>query len=245
MQYRGECTMLRIAICDDEQEINNQISNMIKKYLLDSEIVCYLSGKDLLSVSQKFDIIFLDIQMEGLNGIETAKNIRKCDDNVIIIFITGIKEYVFEAFDVAAFHYLLKPIQEEKLHEVLERAEREINKRANQNKGHIVVKNKQRSFTLDIDDIIFFENALRKVVIHTETETISVYGTMSEFEKKVGDGFYRSHRGYLANMAYISEYDYENIYMNNGEKIYLTRKKYQDFVKHYMRFLRNGDVYNV
>ncbi len=98
--------MFQIAVCNDEKIIAQDIENMIKKILPKCDISKYFSGRDLLESCLKFDIIFLDIQMENMNGIETAREIRRRDIDTIIIFITGIKEYVFEAFDVAAFHYL-------------------------------------------------------------------------------------------------------------------------------------------
>ena len=215
--------MLRIAVCDDEKIISQQIENMIKKFLPKCNISKYLSGNDLLESCLKFDIIFLDIQMEN-----------------IIIFITGVKEYVFEAFDVSAFHYLLKPVNEEKLKEVVCRAVKEINKKAE--KQQLFIKTRDKSYSIDVCDILFMENEMRKIAIHTKREIIRFYGVMSKLEEKAGNSFYRCHRGYLVNMTYIAEYDNENIYLTNGDKVYLAREKYQDFVKHYMRFLRSGGV---
>lgn len=235
---------MKIAICDDELKITQQIAGMVRKCLPDCEVTCYRCGEDLLTTQKTFDLIFLDIQMDGLNGIQTAKKIRSMDETVLIVFITGIKEYVFDAFDVTAFHYLLKPVQIEKLQEILHKAERKITREKHCPKRQLLIKTREKSLTIDTNDILFLENALRKIVIHTKTEPIVVYGTMSEFEQKVGSGFYRSHRGYLVNMAHISEYDTENIYMDNGEIAYLTRKNYPDFVKQYMRFLRDGDTYH-
>jgi len=232
--------MFQIAVCDDEKIIIQQIEDMIKRILPECNISKYLSGKDLLKSCIRFDIVFLDIQMENMNGIETAKELRKQEEDNIIIFITGIKEYVFEAFDVSAFHYLLKPVNEEKLKEVVYRAVKEINKRAE--KQQLFIKTRDKSIAIDINDILFMENEMRKIAVHTKKETVRFYGVMSELEMKIGSGFYRCHRGYLVNMSYIAEYDSENIYLTNGEKVYLAREKYQDFVKHYMRFLRNGGI---
>lgn len=236
---------MKIAICDDELKITQQIEGMVRKCLPDCEVICYRCGADLLAAQKTFDLIFLDIQMDGLNGIQTAKKIRSMDETVLIVFITGIKEYVFDAFDVTAFHYLLKPVQIEKLQEILRKAERKITREKHRKKRQLLIKTREKSLTIDTDDILFLENALRKIVIHTKTEPIVVYGTMSEFEQKVGSGFYRSHRGYLVNLAHVAEYDAETIYMDNGEIAYLTRKNYPDFVKQYMRFLRDGDARHV
>ena len=102
---------LNIAICDDEKAIREQINELIEKEKVGICLDLYETGDALLATDKKFDIVFLDIQMDGTDGIETAKRLRQRDEDTILIFITGIREYVFEAFDVAAFHYLLKPKQ--------------------------------------------------------------------------------------------------------------------------------------
>lgn len=232
--------MLRIAVCDDEPQIVKQLTDLVMQCAPDCELTCYAHGEELLEAQKTFDLIFLDIQMKPLNGMETAKRIRSLDEGVLIVFITAWKEYVFDAFDVGAFHYLLKPVQLQKLREILQRAQRETDRKNHAKKQQLFLKTRERSFVVNVEDILFLENALRKVVIHTDAQTILVYGTMSEFEKKLGAGFYRSHRGYLVNLARIAEYDAETIYMDNGETAYLTKKNYPDFVKCYMRFLRNG-----
>ena len=116
---------LNIAICDDEKIIREQIKELAEKEMPDVCAGLYETGDALLAAGKQFDIVFLDIQMEGTDGIETAKRLRQRDEDTILIFITGIREYVFEAFDVAAFHYLLKPVEEDKFRDVFRREERD------------------------------------------------------------------------------------------------------------------------
>ena len=111
--------MKEIAICDDEKIIIERIADLIKKQSVDCHIESFSAGSEMLAAQKHFDMIFLDIKMEGINGIETARAVREYDRKAVIIFVTAIKEYVFEAFDVGAFHYLLKPIDEQKFAEVL------------------------------------------------------------------------------------------------------------------------------
>ncbi len=231
---------MNIAICDDEEAIREQIKELIEK---EKPGVCpgiYETGDGLLAAGGQFDLVFLDIQMDGTNGIETAKILRERDEDTILIFITGIREYVFEAFDVAAFHYLLKPIEEDKFHEVFGRAEKELEKRKKQRRETVFIKTRNRGFTLEKDSILYIESRGKKVEIHTLGETIEAYASMNELEGQLGAGFYRCHRGYLVNMAYVTEYDSESIILNNGEYVYLAKEKYGEFVKAYMRYLRNG-----
>lgn len=237
--------MLKIAVCDDEPAFVEQISDRIKKYIPDGIIQCFLSSEDLLLQGELFDIYFLDIQMEKMNGIETAKKLRELEEESIIVFITGAKEYVFQAFDVAALHYLVKPVDDAKLQEVLERAKKEIEKKQNRKDRQIFIKTRNKNITLNVADILYFENEMRKIIAHTVRGEISFYGVMADMEKEAGAGFYRCHRGYLVNLSYVMEYDMENIMLSNGEKIYLSKDRYHDFVKQYMRYLRNGGVSHV
>ena len=229
--------MLKIAVCDDEPAFVEQISDRIKKYIPDGTIQCFLSSEDLLSQGELFDIYFLDIQMEKMNGIETAETLRELDEESIIVFITGAKEYVFQAFDVAALHYLVKPVDDAKLQEVLERAKKEIEKKQNRKDRQIFIKTRNKNITLNVADILYFENEMRKIIAHTVRGEISFYSVRA--------GFFRCHRGYLVNLSYVAEYDMENILLSNGEKIYLSKDRYHDFVKQYMRYLRNGGVSHV
>ena len=234
---------MNIAICDDEKAIREQIKELIEKTGLCPEL--FETGDGLLAAGKQFDIVFLDIQMEGTDGIETAKKLRersalKGAEDTILIFITAIREYVFEAFDVAAFHYLLKPIEEDKFREVFGRAEKELEKRKSKRRETVFVKTRNRSFTLEKDSILYIESRGKKVEIHIKGETIEAYASMNELEAQLGEGFYRCHRGYLVNMAYVAEYDKESIVLNNWEYVYLAKEKYGEFVKAYMRYLRNG-----
>lgn len=237
--------MLKIAVCDDEPAFVEQISDRIKKYIPDGIIQCFLSSEDLLLQGELFDIYILDIQMEKMNGIETAEKLRELDEESIIVFITGAKEYVFQAFDVAALHYLVKPVDDAKLQEVLERAKKEIEKKQDRKDRQIFIKTRNKNITLNVADILYFENEMRKIIAHTVRGEIAFYGVMADMEKEAGAGFYRCHRGYLVNLSYVAEYDMENILLSNGEKIYLSKDRYHDFVKQYMRYLRNGGVSHV
>ena len=234
--------MLKIAVCDDEPVFVEQISGRIKEYMTDAVIQGFFSSEELLSQGEVFDIYFLDIQMEKINGVEVAKKLRELDEESVIVFITGAKEYVFEAFDVAALHYLIKPVDDEKLQEVFERAKKEIEKKQFLKSRQIFIKTKNKNITLNVADILYFENEMRKIVIHTVRGEISFYGVMADVEREAGESFCRCHRGYLVNLAYVAEYDAENIILTNGEKIYLSKSRYPDFVRQYMRYLRNGGV---
>ena len=178
--------------------------------------------------------------MEGMNGIEAARIYRKQQEDTVLVFITEIREYLFEAFEVSPFHYLPKPIDEQKFLQVFERAAKEALKRNHWGGDMILVRTKSRSFTVHRNEICYIENRGKKVEIYTADggEPIEIYATMAELTRKLGEGFYRCHRGYLVNMAHITEYDSDSISLSGGAKVYLSKKKHGEFVKIYMDYLQ-------
>lgn len=232
--------MLRIAIVDDEQAIREGIKSLIKVQYPEYAADSFASGEELLSSGKTYNIVFLDIQMEGMSGMDAARALRRGNDASVIVFITGIKDHVFDAFDVSAFHYLLKPIDGAKFAEVLRRAVAEAARQQESRNPPVCIKTKTRNFTLDRDSVLYAENRGKKVELHTVQEVIELYASMGELEDQLGPGFYRCHRGYLVNMAHIREYSGDSIRLHNGESIYLARERYNDFIKAYMRYLREG-----
>lgn len=234
---------MRIAIVDDEKIICEQIKDFIQKEHGDCQIDSYFSGQAFLEAGKQFDLVFLDIQMGGMDGMDTARALRKTQPEAVLIFVTGSKEYVFEAFDVSAFHYLLKPLEETKFKEVLARALLESQRHRAGRQERLFIRTK--NLTIDQKDILYIESRGKKVDIHTLKETFSIYGAMNELETQLSKSFYRCHRGYLVNMAYITEYGPDRITLTGGDEVYLTRKKHGEFVKAYMWYLQNGGVSSV
>lgn len=231
---------MMVAIVDDEKVIREQIRKLAVKYEPNCNIKTFETGEELLAEGKKYDLVFLDIQMEGINGIDTARVLREKQEDIVLIFITGVKEYVFEAFDVSAFHYLLKPVKEKKFAEVFQRAKKEVEKTTKQKQEYLFIKTKNRSFTINRDNILYIENRGKKVEIHIGNKVIETYVAMKELEKQLCGNFYRCHRGYLVNMAHIAEYENDSISLSNGEKIFMAKERYNEFVKEYMQHLRNG-----
>lgn len=235
---------MKIAVCDDDRAIREELVRLIQKQVSDVEIKEYQSGEELKNAGKDYDIYFLDIEMGTVSGMDTAKYIRGQEENSrrtsIIIFVTGHREYMEEAFDVNAFHYLIKPIDEDKFTEVFSRAWKEASAFREQAKKYIMVKSLGAQQKLLLKCIYYIESRNKKVIIHTEDKTLEVYGRMEDFENSLGSGFYRCHRCYLVNMEKISAYSADNIQVTNGDDVLLARTKYSDFVKTYMRYVKNG-----
>ncbi len=232
---------MRIAICDDEKDIRELIANKVEKQYPDAEIIFFQSGEELLLVDESIDILFLDIQMSGIDGMETARELRKKDKKVILIFVTAVEEYVFQAFDVGAFNYIVKPIDDGKFSDILHRAVDEwssqnINEKEPEER-YVLINNSGVHTKVILDEIVYAEVFNRKVVIHKLDGEIEYYGKMSDLESLAGDSFFRPHRAYLINFKYVEKYDATTIYLERGT-VLMAKQNYPEFVKKYMKYIQ-------
>ncbi len=233
---------MKIAVCEDEIEVQKMLAESIQKICPNAAILCYLSGEAFLEADEQIDILFLDIQMPGKNGMETARALRKRGMDTILIFVTAIEEYVFQAFDVGAFHYLVKPFEQEKFAEVLRNAiKQKINQKANETEFPkkespcLMITTDGKHLTVNLKDIVYAEVFNRKIIIHTMDAEIEYYGKMKELEQKAGELFYRSHRAYLVNLEYITKYNATTIWLEKGQAL-MAKQNYPEFVKRYLKY---------
>ncbi len=232
--------MLKLAICDDERSQREEVVGIVDKALRlknkQYKIFQFNTGEDLISLTDNFDIYFLDIKMDKLTGIEVAKKIRLINEQAVIVFITGLKDYVFDAFDVRAFHYILKPIDENKLKDVLYSALLQFDKKDK----FIIAKTISQATKIFIKDIMYIESQHRKLKIHTKNNIIEYYHKISDIEKELyGYNFFRCHKSYIVNLKYVESYDNIFITLINSEKIYVSKYRLDDFSKAFMYYLKN------
>ena len=251
---------MNIAVCDDDINVRNQLADLIKKQCADVKISLFKGSEDLIYCGDSFDICFLDIEMGDVSGIELAKHIRaRQEDSVksicrehenlgkrsIIIFVTAYREYMEEAFDVNAFHYLVKPIKEGKFAEVFQRALKEARSSYEQRNKYVIIKDGENRKKILFSEIQYIESNDRKVIFHTDSGLAETYARMYDLEKELGDTFFRCHRCYLVNFEKVSAYSVNSIRVLNGDSIILAEKKYPEFVKAYLRYAKNGGIVNV
>ena len=240
---------MKIAICDDDEKTKEYIVSLIKKQYPNAKICCFSTAEELIAGRNFFDICFLDIEMGSVSGIELAKRIRKEQENSrkrsIIIFVTAFQEYMEDAFDVNAFHYLVKPIKEKKFAEVFQRAVNEVASASERREKYIIVKDGENKKKLLLREIQYIESSDRKVIFHMDNGLTETYARMYDLENSLGDSFFRTHRCYIVNLEKVTAYSANSIQVLNGDSIMLAEKKYTDFVKTYLRYAKNGGIVNV
>lgn len=196
---------MRIAVCDDEEKFRNQARDMVDKLAgsLDVVVDAYSDGNQLLAAFDKkpYDVLFLDIEMPAMDGITLAKKLRERSDSIYIVFLTGHVEYALEGYEVNALRYLTKPVQEEKLREVLRFV---MDQSAS--KKQLMIKEDGEELLLNIADIVYFEAQNQYVMIYTTEGEHLVRYNIGDFEEQLkADGFFRVHRGYLVSLAKVKK----------------------------------------
>lgn len=228
---------MQIAICDDEKSILQILEEKVRKLLPEAVIKKYLSGDELVASGCKPDILFLDIQMPGMDGMEVARLMRQNNKDMILIFVTAAEEYVFQAFDVGAFHYLVKPFSDEKFIEVVKSAVEKLDEHLadEMDEKYMMIQSAGSHIKVYLKDIVYAEVYNRKVIIHTRNDDIEYYGKLQDLSDKAGSDFFRTHRAYLVHFKYVERYDNNYVTMKNGTAL-IAKKNYSEFVKQYLKY---------
>ncbi|MCL2775622.1 MAG: LytTR family DNA-binding domain-containing protein [Oscillospiraceae bacterium] len=230
---------IRMAICDDEQQQAEYIRAIINKWAEQNRIQIrtdmFSSAEDFKSTwneSEKYDILLLDIQMGGQNGVELAKEIRKSDTKTSIVFITGFADYMAEGYDVSALHYLMKPVKEDKLFEVFDKAVKNLEK----DTEFLSFTINRKDIFIPLRDIIYIESSLHYVIINTEREQYKIKMPLAEIETKLGGGFYKCTRSFIVGLRYIRRISKDEIILTDGVSVPLGRGLYKDINKAFIKY---------
>lgn len=234
--------MLSIAVCDDEIIACCNMAAKIKGILEQMDTPCLIrqfnSGRELLQAPEKFDMIFLDIIMHDPDGMATAQLLRAKSPDTILIFISSSRDYVFDAYDVEAFQYLLKPIDMGKLRRVLQKA---VCKTEIHSSDYMMISIERQKKKLYLDDICYFEIRGRKIDIHRANDTLTYYEQIGVLEENLrGKGFFRCHKSYLINLRHVDTYNRQEVTLDNGEKIMIAKRRYDDFVKEVLSYMKKS-----
>lgn len=233
---------MRILICDDDFLIHQQLNKYIQCFFRNNnlkcpEIIAFDSGEALLEDKGQKDIVFLDVEMPGVSGIFTGKELKKQNPNVIIFIVTSYMEYLDEAMRFHVFRYLTKPIDKQRLFRNLKDAIR----LHYSSTAQILVETKSGVYCVPITDIVLVEARERKVIVHTTHISYeSVHNILYWAEKLTHPCFFQSHRSFIVNMQYVDHFDHTLIYLCKKQfTAYLTRRKYTQFKETYLMYMES------
>lgn len=232
--------MIHIAICDDEPHMSDALREMAAEFFRgknrDVMISQFTSGEQLLRSQTNIDILFLDIQMEGVNGMETARRLRRRKFQGFLIFTTVLREMVFESFEVQAFDYLVKPIGEKQFAKTMERL---LASMLDAGGTSLLIQRGYESIIIPSGDIVFCEVIDRKVYVHlVSSEIIDFYDRIDHLETKLDDSFFRCHRSFLIHLKYLKSYKNGTAYMENGKQIPVSRLRSKEFSSVILRYMK-------
>lgn len=231
---------MRIAICDDCVQFRENIFKLISSNLKSPNNIIFVqfsSAEEILKAyksGKRYDLIFLDVEMGMVNGIDAGIKIRQYDAKAIIIFVSSYPKYAIPAYDCEAFYFIVKPIDEQKFKKVLYKAIEKY-KLLHQ---YYIIKNKGEVQKIAVKDILYVEIYRKHLIFHTTARNYETVGKISEALVELSPyGFCQVHQGYLANMNRIKEFIDYDIVMDNGEKVMISVRKKAEVLRRYADYL--------
>lgn len=242
--------MIHIAICDDDKQLTEQIEKLIllnqHTYREPFQIDIFYSGEKLIQKVKKichYDLIFLDIEMKQLSGIETGLILRQNSSNdlVQIIFISSHEKYHLQLFDVQPSGFINKPINSDNFHQKFELAiHKIIRRKVDERRNLLFIQQKKNQIMIPFKDIMYLESNCRKIILHTKEDTLEYYSTLNHEEIKLYcDEFVRIHQSYIVNLFYVKQLSAKKLILLNGQELPISEKQ-STAVKNSFFHIRRG-----
>jgi len=230
---------MKIAVCDDEQMYSSILTRIIQQWSARQEQVIklrvYESAEAFLKEFErgaKVDLAFLDIHMDGMNGFELARRVRQSDINMLIVFITNLRDYVFEGYEVSAFRYLIKPIREKKVLEVLYSASEIYRQRST---SYFTVRTEVATLRVAKCDILYFATQSHYINVHTFDGVHKFRGKLSMLDREFPQPmFTKCNRGILVNVSHIHCIQKDRVTVINKEDLPLSRLYWEEVNRCYL-----------
>ncbi len=228
---------MRIALCYGNKEILGKLKKIIYLYAefkrLDIVAECYVYGEDIIESEVEYDIIFLGYTLNGENGFEVAKTLRSKGMFSAIIFITDYVDFVFDSFKVAPYRFLVTPIEEKVIFDVLDDFLDGLDRH-----HYFSVKSGKDIFCLNTSEIFYLAADNKHCLIHIREQSVICKRTMAKIYTEMPKShFVKIHRAFIVNLDYITKYNSDFLTLTNGEKLYISRNYLKDFKTRYRRFL--------
>lgn len=230
---------MKIAIVEDTLEHVERLQSFIERYRKEKneqfQVFTFSDGLNFLDSYKKgFDVVFMDINMPFINGMETAKRLREIDKYACLIFITEHSSYAVSGYEVWAFDFILKPVEYERFREKLTKAIEFVRKN---DRGKLCIKNRDTVRMIKISDISFVASDGHKVVYHYADEVFETWDSLDEVEKKLPPNcFAKCGKSYLVNLAAVQSINGNEVTLLNGDVLMISRLKKKEFLERFMLF---------
>lgn len=232
---------MRILLCDDNKLFLKELRQYISMFFNERElklpeILCFENGEALLSDSGIKDLVFLDVQMPGPNGIEITNALKESNPKTIIIIISAFHDYIDDAMSSHVFRYLDKPLDPARLYRSLQNALAEYALQASKT----AIETKDQVITVYTSDIICVETHKRKTLVHTTNGSFDSIKAMQHWQTVLTQPcFVQCYRSFLVNLSHVVNFTHDSVHLDNGLRAYLSKKKYTAFKNAYMLFLES------
>ena len=229
--------MLKVAICDDEKVFHKEIISLLHKFQkvrkTDMFMDHYENGNALLQSKQEYDIIFMDYQMEEMDGMETARKLRETNSDSIIIFISAYPSAALDAFEVRTFRFIQKPVDETKLFKALDDYMKSVDY-----DNLLFVNTHDGNYKIKMSEIIYLEGDGKYTTIRTRDKSLRVHLNLKQLEVRLPSSkFIRSSKSFVVGFAHISNHDRSSIFFDNGEKAIIGAHYAADFKAEFQNYI--------
>lgn len=228
----------RVAICDDSEMDTAFLRDILNRWAAQRQtavrVEAFSSAERFLfqyAEDKDFDILLLDIEMDGMDGVTLAKRVRQDNERVQIAFITGFPDFIAEGYEVSALHYLMKPVSKEKLFAVLDKAVGNLGK---QEKRLCVTFDRQTAF-IPLSRITYIEAQKQYVAIHTDTQAYRMKASLADTEKELDEYFFKCQRSFIVNLRHVLRIGSDSVVLKNGTEVPISRGMAQKIGKEIIR----------
>lgn len=225
--------MIRVGVVEDDERSRLRVIEHLARYEREHgesfSVSSYADGRDLLAVYRAdLDLLFLDIQMEHVDGMTTARRIRETDGDVIIVFITNSPQYAISGYEVAALSYLLKPVSYAAFAQEMTRSLRQL---AGRESRHVILATAGEHHRVDVARIVFVESVKHRLIVHTDEREYHVPGPLRDMEAELATaGFFRSNNCYLVNLRHVTGVTQGRCVLRGGQELQVSRPRKKEFM---------------
>ena len=232
---------MRVAVCDDEATLGLFYKKLMEESVSGCQVELFRSPKEFLFETQgsyPFDLIFLDIEMPDMNGMELARRIRTTDETVPIVFLTNYADFVFDGYEVGAYRYLMKENAAEKLGGLLQ----EIGRKQEEKKEYLLVRSGGEDVRLTLSEIYYLEASKHDTVVHGSKGEQLLRLPISKLVPQLPEYFAAAHRSYLVNLSYVERVSRTECGLMGGECVPVSRGAFEALNEAFLEFYKSWNL---